>query len=188
MGGTDIYGAGAPEAQLFSLLEQFPLSTVMSILVMVLVAIFFVSGADAASIVMGTLSQNGAIEPRRALVIFWGVATGGVAAVMLLVGGSDALNGLKNITIVSAVPFVLVMVGLCFAFARELVPRPAGRPGDVRRDRGQRRGGAGRRGARRRLPAGGRAGHPRRRRRGRAQRDDPRSTDGHGSGTRVPGS
>ena len=124
MGGTDIYGAGAPEAQLFSLLEQFPLSTVMSILVMVLVAIFFVSGADAASIVMGTLSQNGAIEPRRALVIFWGVATGGVAAVMLLVGGSDALNGLKNITIVSAVPFVLVMVMLCFAFARELSHDP----------------------------------------------------------------
>jgi choline/carnitine/betaine transport len=124
MDGTDIYGAGAPEAQLFSLLDQFPLSTVMSILVMVLVAIFFVSGADAASIVMGTLSQNGAIEPRRAVVIFWGVATGGVAAVMLLVGGSDALNGLKNITIVSAVPFVIVMVGLCFAFARELSQDP----------------------------------------------------------------
>ena len=69
---------------------------------------------------MGTLSQNGAIEPRRAVVIFWGVATGGVAAVMLLVGGSDALNGLKNITIVSAVPFVIVMVGLCFAFAQDL--------------------------------------------------------------------
>ena len=65
-----------------------------------LVAIFFVSGADAASIVMGTLSANGALEPGRRLVIFWGVATGAVAAVMLLAGGSDpaeALNGLKNV-------------------------------------------------------------------------------------------
>jgi len=124
MDGTDIYGAGAPEAQLFSLLDQFPLATVMSILVMLLVAIFFVSGADAASIVMGTLSQNGAIEPRRPVVIFWGVATGGVAAVMLLVGGENALNGLKNITIVSAVPFVVVMVLLCYAFARELARDP----------------------------------------------------------------
>ena len=58
MGGTDIYGAGAPEAQLFSLLEQFPLSTLMSILVMVLVAIFFVSGADAASIVGRVSTQS----------------------------------------------------------------------------------------------------------------------------------
>ena len=124
MDGIDIYGAGAPEAQLFSLLEQFPLTTVMSILVMVLVGIFFVSGADAASLVMGTLSQHGAIEPRKQTVIFWGVATGGVAAVMLLVGGADGLTGLKNITIVSAVPFVLVMVGICVAFARELSRDP----------------------------------------------------------------
>ncbi len=91
---------------------------------MVLVAIFFVSGADAASIVMGSLSQRGAIEPRRLPVIFWGVATGGVAAVMLLVGGEDALNGLKNITIVAAVPFVFVMVGLCVALVKDLMQDP----------------------------------------------------------------
>ena len=36
---------------------------VLSIIAMLLVAIFFVSGADAASIVMGTLSQQGTIEP-----------------------------------------------------------------------------------------------------------------------------
>ena len=33
---------------------------------MALVAIFFVSGADAASIVMGTLSERGTLEPSRA--------------------------------------------------------------------------------------------------------------------------
>ena len=43
---------------------------------MVLVAIFFVSGADAASIVMGSLSERGTIKPGRGTVIFWGVATG----------------------------------------------------------------------------------------------------------------
>ena len=37
---------------------------------MLLVAIFFVSGADAASIVMGTLSQRGTIHPTRSVVIF----------------------------------------------------------------------------------------------------------------------
>ncbi len=63
------------------------MATVASVLVMVLVAIFFVSGADAASIVMGTLSERGTIEPSRPTVIFWGVATGAVAAVMLLAGG-----------------------------------------------------------------------------------------------------
>lgn len=118
--GTDIAGAGGVETQLFSTLEAYPLATVASVVVMILVAIFFVSGADAASIVMGTLSERGTIEPSKPTVIFWGVATGAVAAVMLLVGGSDALTGLQTITIVAALPFVLVMIGLAVALVKDL--------------------------------------------------------------------
>jgi choline/carnitine/betaine transport len=93
------------------------------VLAMVLVAIFFVTGADSASIIMASLSSNGSSEPRRGLVIFWGLLTGGVAAVMLLAGGdepSEALSGLQRITIVAALPFVLVMLLLCLALARDL--------------------------------------------------------------------
>lgn len=118
--GRDVVGDGSSEGQLFGLLEHFPLATVASILVMVLVAIFFVSGADAASIVMGSLSERGAIEPTRRTVVFWGSATGAVAAVMLILGGSDALNGLQTVTILAAVPFVLVMVLLCVSLVRDL--------------------------------------------------------------------
>jgi choline/carnitine/betaine transport len=93
------------------------------VLAMVLVAIFFITGADSASIVMASLSSNGSSHPRRGLVIFWGLLTGGVAAVMLLAGGdepSEALSGLQRITIVAALPFVLVMLMLCFALAKDL--------------------------------------------------------------------
>ena len=122
--GVDIGGAGGVESQLFTTLEQLPLATVASVVVMVLVAIFFVSGADAASIVMGTLSERGTAAPRRPVVVFWGVATGAVAAVMLLVGGSDALTGLQTITIVAALPFVVVMIGLAVALVRDLREDP----------------------------------------------------------------
>ncbi|ANI38710.1 BCCT family transporter [Mycolicibacterium vaccae] len=118
--GTDLAGEGGVEAQLFTLLEQYPITTIASVVVMVLVAIFFVSGADAASIVMGSLSQRGTIRPSRSTVVFWGVATGAVAAVMLLVGGEDALTGLQTITIIAALPFVLVMVGLAVALIKDL--------------------------------------------------------------------
>ena len=64
-GGTDLAGEGSPESQLFGMLDQLPLATITSILVMLLVAIFFVSGADAASIVMGTLSERGTLEPSK---------------------------------------------------------------------------------------------------------------------------
>ncbi|UED83374.1 BCCT family transporter [Streptomyces profundus] len=127
--GVDIAGEATTEGQLFTVLAEYPMVTVTSLLVMILVGIFFVSGADAASIVMGTLSQKGSQEPHRLVVIFWGALTGAVAAIMLLVGsgeaepGSDenpALDGLQNLTILAAVPFTLVMIGLCFAFMRDL--------------------------------------------------------------------
>ncbi|GAA2544461.1 BCCT family transporter [Mycolicibacterium diernhoferi] len=122
--GANLAGEGSTEAQLFGLLGEYPFATVSAIVVMVLVAVFFVSGADAASIVMGSLSERGTIEPHRKTVVFWGVATGAVAAVMLLVGGSDALTGLQSITIVAALPFVLVMLGLAVALVKDLRQDP----------------------------------------------------------------
>src|ERR1700752_4066857 len=46
--GVDLAGQSTPESQLFSLLDQFPFAAVAGVVVMLLVAIFFVSGADAA--------------------------------------------------------------------------------------------------------------------------------------------
>ena len=80
-------GGIALEASLFELLRQYPIASFTVALAVFLVAIFFITGADAASIVMGMLSQNGEEEPRRTLTIFWGVATGAVAAVLLWAGG-----------------------------------------------------------------------------------------------------
>ncbi|WP_210443187.1 BCCT family transporter [Nocardioides sp. SYSU D00065] len=122
--GTDIAGAGGLEAQLFDTLAAYPLATVSSVVVMVLVAIFFISGADAASIVMGSLSERGTINPSRPIVIFWGVATGAVASVMLLVGGKDALSGLQTITVIAGLPFVLIMIGLAAALVKDLAADP----------------------------------------------------------------
>ncbi|MDO5285273.1 MAG: BCCT family transporter [Actinomycetia bacterium] len=118
--GAQLDQAGDAEGILFALLYTMPWETVTSVLVMVLVAIFFVSGADSASIVMGTLSENGTIEPGRPTVIFWGVVTGAVAAIMLVAGGEDALAGLQSVTIVAGLPFLLVMIAMAAALMRDL--------------------------------------------------------------------
>ncbi|WAC67018.1 BCCT family transporter [Agrococcus sp. SL85] len=122
--GVDLGSSGTPEATLFTALESLPLAQVSAVVVMVLVAIFFVSGADAASIVMGTLSHRGSLSPSRRTVVFWGIATGGVAAIMLLIGGEDALTGLQQVTIVAALPFVVVMIGLAVALTKDLSQDP----------------------------------------------------------------
>jgi choline/carnitine/betaine transport len=123
-GATGI-ASESTEGQLFGLLSTLPLGAVLSVVAMVLIAIFFVSGADAASVVMGTLSQRGSIEPSRWVVVFWGVVMGAIAIVMLLVGGEgdeagSALTGIQNITIIMAAPFALVMVLLCVSLAKDL--------------------------------------------------------------------
>ncbi|MHA6793637.1 BCCT family transporter [Pseudonocardia bannensis] len=120
-GGTDL-ASQSTEAQLFGVLQSYPIGAALGIVAMLLIAIFFVSGADAASVVMGTLSERGSIHPSRRVVVFWGTVMGAIAAVMLLVGEGQgtALTGIQNLTIITAVPFALVMVLLCIALTRDL--------------------------------------------------------------------
>ncbi|WP_206037878.1 BCCT family transporter [Rhodococcus sp. HNM0569] len=123
-GVADLASEATEEAQLFGMLDHLPLAGVTTVLVMMLVGIFFVSGADAASMVMGGLSQRGTLEPSRWIVIFWGVLTGGVAALILWTGGDTALDGLQTMTIIAASPFVIVMIGLCFSLYKDLANDP----------------------------------------------------------------
>jgi glycine betaine transporter len=104
-------------AVLFDTLEAFPLGAVTSVLAVVLISLFFISGADAAAIVLGMLSSKGSMKPRRTVVITWGVLTGLCAGVLLLAGG---LNALQQATILAAVPFALVMMALCYALMKDL--------------------------------------------------------------------
>jgi glycine betaine transporter len=114
-------GSIALEASLFDTLREFPLSGITVALAVFLVAIFFVTGADAASIVMGMLSQHGTEEPQRPLIIFWGVATGAVAAVLLWAGG---LAALQTLVILVAAPFMIVLIGMCGSLMMELRKEP----------------------------------------------------------------
>jgi choline/carnitine/betaine transport len=107
----------SPELALFTTLEQFALSDITSFVVIVLVALFFVSGADAASVVMGMLSCRGELNPPRAVVVLWGTLMGASAAVLLLAGGLEAL---QQAAILAAAPFLIVMIGLAVSLLKAL--------------------------------------------------------------------
>ncbi|CAM3758016.1 BCCT family transporter [Tsukamurella strandjordii] len=118
--GLGVSKAPDSESLLFGVLGNLPWTTLTTVLVVVLVGIFFVSGADSASIVMGTLSQRGTEEPSRMITVFWGVLTGGVAALLLWASGDDALEGIKTMAIIAALPFLVVMLGMCVALMMDL--------------------------------------------------------------------
>ncbi|MER5393629.1 BCCT family transporter [Saccharopolyspora sp. NPDC002686] len=106
---------------IFAMLETLPWPTVTSVIAMALVLLFFVSGADANTFVLSMLSSDGAPRPRTSVLALWGALTGVTAIVLLVSGGLDAL---QNTVIVTAAPFVLVMLALAVSLWRELQHDP----------------------------------------------------------------
>ncbi|GAA2998115.1 BCCT family transporter [Kitasatospora albolonga] len=126
-GAADLVGtiSQGAEASMFETLRSLPLGGVTSVIAVLLVMTFFITSADSASLVLGSLSSRGSLHPRTWLVVVWGVLMGGVAAALLLAGG---LSALQNATILVALPFVVVMLLLCLALVRELRSDPAAGP------------------------------------------------------------
>lgn len=116
--GRSIVGE-TTEAELFNLLESFPMGSIAAVVGMILLATFFITSADSASTVMGSMSQNGRSDATPWLSAIWGVLTAAVGLVLLLTG-EDALNNLQNVTIVAASPFLVVLVFLMFAIVKDL--------------------------------------------------------------------
>ncbi|MGW7092069.1 BCCT family transporter [Streptomyces sp. NPDC054874] len=114
------------EATLFAMLDALPVSTVTAWVAMILIMMYFVTSADSASLVMGSLTSRGALHPRRWLVVTWGLLMAAVAAALLVAGG---LESLQSATILVALPFVVVMLFLCWSLLRELRTDPGAGPG-----------------------------------------------------------
>ena len=115
-----IYGGGTTEEQLFNLLNNLPMGAIASVFAVILLATFFITSADSASTVMGSMSQNGAGTARRWVTGMWGVLAALVGLTLLISGGEDALNSLQNVTIVAATPFLVIVFLLMFAWVKDL--------------------------------------------------------------------
>ena len=128
--GTDIAGATAADlnSAFFATLAEFPLPALTAALVVVLAVLFFISGADANTYVLGMLTSRGAIRPRTPVLLLWGAMTGALAVILLLAGGLEAL---QQTVIVASAPFLVVIVGVVACFWRDLRNDPAAAPADA---------------------------------------------------------
>lgn len=114
-----------PENVLFGVLENLPLTEITNIVLMLLIAIFFITGADSASLVMGTMSQQGRPTPKRWVTITWGTLVGVIAAVLLASGEEGSgLRALQNVTIIAALPFAVILVFMMIALMKDLKRDP----------------------------------------------------------------
>lgn len=122
--GYGMSDLGSGEEVLFGLLRNLPFGVVTTFIAMISIIIFFVTSADSASIVMGSMSQRGKPNPSPWVTILWGVLLGLVASTLLIAGGTEALSGLQSIMVVSALPFAFVVIGIMIAWAKDLKTDP----------------------------------------------------------------
>jgi len=102
---------------LFVFLENFPLSTMTSLLAIVVVISFFVTSSDSGSMVIDIITAGGNPDPPVPQRLFWAIAEGLVAAVLLLGGG---LVALQTAAITTGLPFAMVVMMMCWAIYKGL--------------------------------------------------------------------
>lgn len=100
---------------IFVLFDQFPLTQITIPILLVVVFTFFVVSTDSATIVLGMFSSGGDNSPKTSLKLMWGIALALSAAVLIIMGGLDAV---QTIAIVAVFPFIFVMFALCCATIR----------------------------------------------------------------------
>lgn len=117
---TQADGSVDVNTALFQMLQFIPGTPVLTVGVIVLIAIFFVTSADSGALVMGMLATGGQVNPAKWVRVFFTLITAVLATSLLLTGG---LQALQTAAIIIALPFSVIMLLICWstviAFTRE---------------------------------------------------------------------
>ena len=97
---------------LFVFLEDYPFAVVLNVIGVILIAGFFVTSSDSGSLVVDSLTSGGKIDAPVGQRIFWAVAEGTVAAVLLIGGG---LQALQTASIATGLPFAFILLFMCYS-------------------------------------------------------------------------
>ena len=115
--------AGALSAQveesiplaMFAFFDHFPAATLIQGLAVLVVAIFFATSSDSASLVVDMLCTGSPDPGPWHQRVFWGVSEGTLAAMLIVLAGEAGLTALQQVITVVGLPmFILVF---CMAFA-----------------------------------------------------------------------
>ncbi|MGB3725689.1 MAG: choline BCCT transporter BetT [Glaciecola sp.] len=102
---------------LFLFLEQFPFASLLSVIAVLMIVVFFVTSCDSGAMVIDMLCSHGSNNTPQWQRIFWTASVGVIAAVLLL---SDGINALQTMTIASALPFSVVLMIAIFGLIKAL--------------------------------------------------------------------
>ena len=107
----------ATEEVLFVIFNELPFSSILSVLAIVLIAMFFITSADSATFVLGMQTTYGSLTPPNIVKLTWGTFLAAMAAILLYSGG---LNALQNALIIAAFPFSIIMILMMLSLYKAL--------------------------------------------------------------------
>lgn len=107
----------SPETAPFIIYTQYPLGTLLSVITIIVLIIFFITSADSATFVLSMLSSEGNMNPPNLKKVVWGIMQALIAFVLLYSGGVSAL---QTASIASAFPFMFIIVIACVSLAKSL--------------------------------------------------------------------
>ncbi len=109
--------AGDPDALMFRFLEYLPFSTIASFLTIIIVIVFFVTSADSGIFVMNSIATQNAEKSPKWQPVLWGVLLAGLSLLLLNAGG---LKALQSMTLITALPFSLIMILFIISLTKAL--------------------------------------------------------------------
>lgn len=105
------------ELTIFEMFHTMPMSFIISVVAVILIASFFITSADSATFVLGMQSTYGSLTPPNSVKIIWGVIQSAIAIILLSVNG---LTALQNTIIIAALPFSFIMLLMIFSLIKAL--------------------------------------------------------------------
>ncbi|WP_293936224.1 BCCT family transporter [Sphingobacterium sp. UBA5996] len=109
--------ADNPDALMFRFLDYLPFSEIVSYMVILIIIIFFVTSADSGIFVMNSISTKNAEKSPKWQMVFWGALLAILALMLLNTGG---LQALQTMTLITALPFSLIMLLFCVSLVKAL--------------------------------------------------------------------
>ncbi|MCY9873783.1 BCCT family transporter [Vibrio barjaei] len=105
---------------LFHVYDALPFGSILSVISIVLILIFFITSSDSGSLVIDSITAGGKIDAPVPQRIFWACIEGAIAGVMLWIGGKEALQALQSGVVATALPFTFVLLLMCFSLIKGL--------------------------------------------------------------------
>ena len=98
---------------MFQMFDALPFGTLLSIIAVVLVLVFFITSSDSGSLVIDSITAGGKVDTPVPQRVFWAFLEGAIAVALLWVGGTEAVQALQAGAISTALPFTIILLLMC---------------------------------------------------------------------------